>query len=75
MSNKKGFWRNFTFKKFLLITLYLFVITLIVGALWNYITKTPVSNVFTTPELLQRGFTAIIVGFILSGLIKMKYSD
>jgi hypothetical protein len=75
MSNKKRFWRNFTLKKFLLITLYLFAVTLIVGAIWDYITKIPVSILFTTSELLQRAFTAIIVGFILSGLIKMRNSD
>jgi hypothetical protein len=68
--SKKGFWKNFTWKKFLLIASYMFVVTLAVGCVWNLIVKVPVSTLFTTTALLHRTFTAIIVGFTLSGLIK-----
>ena len=67
--SKKGFWKNFTWKKFLLIALYMFVVTLAVGCVWNVIAKNSVSVLFTSSALLHRTFTAIIVGFTLSGLI------
>ena len=63
--NKKGFWRNFTWKKFLLIAVYMFAITLIIGCLWNYLSNEPVSALFTSSELLHRAFTAIIAGFVI----------
>ena len=69
---KKGFWKNFTWKKFLLIGAYMFIATLAVGCVWNLIVKDPVSTLFTTSALLHRTFTAIIVGFTLSGLIKTE---
>ena len=70
--NKKGFWANFTWKKFLLFAAYMFVVTLIVACVWNYISKDPVSVLFTGSELLHRAFAAILVGFTLSGMINSK---
>ena len=69
---KKRFWINFTWKKFLLFAAYMFVVTLIVACAWNYISKNPVSVLFTGSELLHRAFTAILVGFTLSGIINSK---
>ncbi len=50
----------------------MFAVTLVVGCVWNYIAKDPVSGLFTFSELLHRAFTAILVGFTLSGLINTK---
>ena len=71
-TGKKGFWKNFTGKKFLLIASYTFAATLAVGCVWNLIVKDPVSTLFTISALLHRAVTAIIVGFTLSGLIKTE---
>ena len=68
MSNlKKYFQGSFTWKKFLLISLFMFVITLAAGCVLIYFAKDPVSELFTVPELLPRAIVAIIVGFLLSG--------
>ena len=71
-SIKNKFRRNFTWKKFLLITLFMFVTTLVAGCVLNYFAKDPVSELFTIPELLLRAVTAIFVGFLLSGLISTE---
>lgn len=70
--NKKGFRANFTWKKFLLFAAYMFIMTLIVGCVWNYLSKDPVSALFKGSELLHRAITAIIAGFVFSGLTSHK---
>jgi len=53
----------------------MFAMTLAVECVWNYMAKDPVSALFTGSELLHRAFTAVIVGFTFSGLIKRKPFD
>ncbi|MEO7984007.1 MAG: hypothetical protein ABI688_07990 [Bacteroidota bacterium] len=69
---KKGFWKNITRKKVLLIAGCVFITTLLVGCGENYLSKVPVPALFTGTALLHRAFEALFVGIILSGLITTK---
>jgi len=64
-NNKKGFWKNLNWKNFLLIALYMFIATLVVECVWNFIAKDPVSVLLTRSALLHRAFTAVIAGFLI----------
>jgi uncharacterized BrkB/YihY/UPF0761 family membrane protein len=75
---KKGFWKNFSLKIFLLIAIYMFIATLAVGCIWNVIVKDPVSALLTSSALGHRAFDAIIAGFLISLLfvvMKRKNPD
>jgi threonine/homoserine/homoserine lactone efflux protein len=54
----------------------MFTATLIVGCVWNFIAKDPVSALLTTSALLHRALEAVIAGFLIYLLflvLKRKY--
>jgi hypothetical protein len=71
MERTKGFWRNFTLKKWILSASVLFIATLLVAMAFNYFDRSEtVRSLFTRPELLKRIFTALLVGFWLAAWFK-----
>ena len=74
--NKKRFWKNFTWKKFIYFVVVLFIATLAVNLIWNYFDGSEnVRDVFTVNEMVRRFCLSIIVGLILTILIDYKKTD
>jgi len=64
---KKMSWRNFTWKRFFVFSLFLFLSTLLVSMTWNYFDpEEKVTNAFFTIELVKRAIMALIVGLLLA---------
>jgi|KBSSwiS6_1023812.scaffolds.fasta_scaffold01005_4 hypothetical protein len=64
MQNKRGFWRNFTFKKWISISLIAFTVFIffdIADALW--VEKKEISSLLNIKWVLKRIFTPLFFGF------------
>jgi len=60
-------WRNFTWKRFFVFSLFLFLSTLLVSMTWNYFDpEEKVTNAFFTIEFVKRAIMALIVGLLLA---------
>ena len=64
---KKGFWKNFTRKNFLMFSFWLFVFNFSVSLLVNFLyPEDTVRSLFTVKELISRSIAAMIIGLLLS---------
>ena len=64
---KEIFWRNFTWKEFLLFSIYWFSLTLFVEIIIDYFDKSSfVADNFTTRELIKRIIGSLIFGFFIA---------
>lgn len=69
-NKKKGFLRNFTWKRFFVFIGILFFITLLLASIRNYFDPgEKVADLFSQKEIINRVVLAIIVGFILTVMI------
>ena len=72
-TTKESFWRNFTWKGFLLFSVYWFMATLLVEIIIDYFDKSSfVSENFTTHELIKRTIGSLLFGFLLTVWIEKK---
>jgi di/tricarboxylate transporter len=70
---KTGFWKNFTWKRFMLVVVVFFVVTLAVNLALNYFDKSgSKQNLFSREEITRRICLSLIVGLILTLLVKPK---
>jgi len=64
---KKGFWRNFTWKRFALITGVYFLVMTVVSFVFDYfLDKQTIAGYFTPHNLVKKFISAIFVGFFLA---------
>ena len=58
-----------SWKKFLVLTIFLFVFTLLIMVIWNYFDyEEKVMNLFSGKELFRRAFLSTLLGFVFSCL-------
>ncbi len=66
-TTKKDFWRGFTWKKFLLLSIYWFAATLVVAAAFGYFDpKATMSHNFAFISLMKRLAGSLIAGFFFT---------
>jgi hypothetical protein len=66
-------WQKISWKKFLILTIFLFAFTLLAMIVWNYFDQEEkVINLFSSKELFRRAFLSTLLGFVFSCL---KISD
>jgi len=72
---KESFWRNFTWKEFLLFSIYWFILTLLVEIAIDYFDKSSlVADNFTTHDLIKRIIGSLIFGFFIAVWKEKKVS-
>ena len=66
-ASKENFWRNFTWKDFLLFSIGWFGLTLLVEIIIDYFDKSSlVADNFTTHDLIKRIIGSVIFGFFFA---------
>jgi hypothetical protein len=66
-TDKKGFFRGFTWKRFVRVSLLIFVVTYLFSIVGNYIDKTEtIASLFTLKQLLKKSLSALILGFLIT---------
>ncbi len=66
-TRRKGFWRGFTWKRFLRMSLLVFVITTLFVLIENYFTKKqPVNEILSLSETGKIALRSIIIGLVLA---------
>jgi F0F1-type ATP synthase assembly protein I len=66
-TQRKGFWRGFTWKRFLRMSLLVFVITTLFVLMENYFTKKqPVSEILSLSETGKIVLRSVIMGLVLA---------
>ena len=64
---KKGFWRGFTWKKFLLLSLYWFTATLAVAVVFDYFDQKAIwAHNFTFVSIIKRLIGSLVSGFFFA---------
>ena len=72
-TTKKGFWRNFTWKNFLLLSLYWFAATLTVAVVFDYFDpKAFWAHNFTFVSIIKRLIGSLVSGFFFALWIDKK---
>jgi membrane protein required for beta-lactamase induction len=61
--NKNNFWRNFTWKRFILATLFWFALTLVMDEILDY---DHWQIFFTTSSLLHSVFRSLVFGLVIT---------
>jgi len=70
---RTGFLRDFTWKRFFLWSIYMFVITLVVSVIIDYFDPgSLISGNFTTTQILKRLTGSLVVGFFLAVWVESK---
>jgi len=73
---KTGFLRNFTWKNFGLYAIWIFLFTLLVGIVVNYIDPSDsIKNLFTPKELIQRLVSSFLMGFVFATWTQPKNTE
>jgi hypothetical protein len=66
-NNKKGFWRSFTARKFLLFSIYWFAMTLVVSIIIDYFDpESLMADNFTMSNLIKRAVGSLVAGFLFA---------
>jgi hypothetical protein len=67
MKEKKGFFKNFTWVKFIYFIASFFVLTLVIEILWNFFDKSAsIKDLFTLSSLFHRFCLSVITGFVFT---------